>query len=118
MKKRSKDLVAVEKNEIPATKQVVPQSEVQKLWTCSLCLVRTWSNRTWVSHLKGRKHRAACIVAFKADKKPAVQDNLYEEPFRMIDSEIICMACYVVLYEENMFSHLMGRKHLSKLQIC
>ena len=35
------------------------QKEVQKEWTCALCLVTTLSESILNSHLSGKKHRAA-----------------------------------------------------------
>ncbi|XP_058747320.1 uncharacterized protein LOC131620291 [Vicia villosa] len=91
-----RDLEAIEKKEIPFTKQDIPvmpkvglshnassatvetkgtaesdrtdrdvpqitsiPKEMQKEWTCALCLVTTTSEITLNSHLSGRRHRAA-----------------------------------------------------------
>jgi len=35
------------------------QREVQKEWTCALCLVTTLGKKDLNSHLSGKKHRAA-----------------------------------------------------------
>ncbi|MCI31612.1 TB2/DP1 HVA22 family protein, partial [Trifolium medium] len=57
----------------------VPQSststlkEVQKEWTCALCLVTTTSEKDLNSHFNGRKHMAACEAALKAKNQPAPQ---------------------------------------------
>ncbi|CAJ2678209.1 unnamed protein product [Trifolium pratense] len=57
----------------------VPQSststlkEVQKEWTCALCLFTTTSENLLNSHFNGRKHKAACEAALKAKKQPAPQ---------------------------------------------
>jgi len=92
------------------------QKEVQKEWTCALCLVTTSSQITLNSHINGRKHRVACEAALKAKKQPASQKNL-SEPFRMINSKLICKVCNVMLpSEEYMASHINGWKHLSKIQ--
>jgi hypothetical protein len=48
--------------------------EVQKEWTCALCLVTTTSEKDLNSHFNGRKHRDACeAAALKAKKQPAPQ---------------------------------------------
>jgi len=86
------------------------QKEVQKSWTCALCLVTTSNEKTLNSHLNGRKHKANCELALKAI-------TLREEPFRRINSKIICIVCNVLISsEEYMASHLIGKKHLSKIQ--
>ncbi|KAK2383439.1 HVA22 protein [Trifolium repens] len=101
-----KDLEAIEKKEIPSSKQdmlIIPKigpsqtassatvetkgraesdtvggevtstlKEVQKEWTCALCLVTTTSEKDLNSHFNGRKHRDACeAAALKAKKQPA-----------------------------------------------
>lgn len=105
----------------PAGGEVPPsstatQKEVPKEWTCALCLVTTSSQITLNSHINGRKHRAACEAALKAKKQPAPQKNP-SEPFRMINSKLICKVCNVMLpSEEYMASHVNGWKHLSKIQ--
>ncbi|XP_045819309.1 uncharacterized protein LOC123912784 isoform X4 [Trifolium pratense] len=149
-----KDLVAIEKKEIPATKQRTyadivasqttsstivetkeiagrdtaggehPQSsstlkEVQREWTCALCLVTSSSEKDLNSHLNGRRHRKACEAAgLKVAKKlPATQKNVLPEPFRMINSKLICKVCNVMLpSEEYMASHIKGWKHLSNMK--
>jgi hypothetical protein len=35
------------------------EKEVQKEWTCALCLVTALSEQVWNAHLNGRKHRAS-----------------------------------------------------------
>ncbi|GAU30528.1 hypothetical protein TSUD_65380 [Trifolium subterraneum] len=94
------------------------QKEVQKEWTCALCLVKTSSEITLISHLNGRKHREACeAAALKAKKQPATQKNVLPEPFRMINSRLICKVCNVMLSgEEYMASHIIGAKHLSNMK--
>ncbi|XP_045819319.1 uncharacterized protein LOC123912790 [Trifolium pratense] len=149
-----KDLEAIVKREIPATKQMtyanieasrkvssaivetkgimgrdpaggeIPRSstqkDVQKEWTCALCLVKTSSEITLNSHLNGRRHREACEAAsatLKAKKQPASQKNVLPEPFRMINSKLICRVCNVMLpSEECMASHIKGVKHLSNMK--
>ncbi|XP_045819312.1 uncharacterized protein LOC123912786 isoform X1 [Trifolium pratense] len=149
-----KDLVAIEKKEIPATKQRTyadivasqttsstivetkeiagrdtaggehPQSsstlkEVQREWTCALCLVTSSSEKDLNSHLNGRRHRKACEAAgLKVAKKlPATQKNVLPEPFRMINSKLVCKVCSVMLSsEEYMASHIKGWKHLSNMK--
>ncbi|XP_045821777.1 receptor expression-enhancing protein 4-like [Trifolium pratense] len=149
-----KDLEAIVKREIPATKQMtyanieasrkvssaivetkgilgrdpaggeIPRSstqkDVQKEWICALCLVKTSSEITLNSHLNGRRHREACEAAsatLKAKKQPASQKNVLPEPFRMINSKLICKVCNVMLpSEECMASHIKGVKHLSNMK--
>ncbi|CAI8617984.1 unnamed protein product [Vicia faba] len=134
-----KDLDAIAKKEIPATKQrtcaniaaasqkassaiietkgssTSTQKEVQKEWACALCLVTTSSETTLNSHLSGRKHMNT-IEALKAKKQPTLEKNLCE-PFRMVNSKIICKVCNIMLpSEEYMASHIKGWKHLAKIQ--
>ncbi|KAI5386196.1 hypothetical protein KIW84_072665 [Lathyrus oleraceus] len=91
------------------------QKEVQKEWACALCLVTTSSETTLNSHLSGRKHMNT-IEALKAKKQPTLEKNLCE-PFRMVNSKIICKVCNIMLpSEEYMASHIKGWKHLSKIQ--
>ncbi|XP_004504865.1 uncharacterized protein [Cicer arietinum] len=52
--------------------ELLTQKEVQKEWTCALCLVTTTSAKTLNSHLNGKKHKAT-IEALKANKQPAPQ---------------------------------------------
>ncbi|CAJ2678204.1 unnamed protein product [Trifolium pratense] len=149
-----KDLEAIVKREIPATKQMtyanieasrkvssaivetkgilgrdpaggeIPRSstqkDVQKEWICALCLVKTSSEITLNSHLNGRRHREACEAAsatLKAKKQPASQKNVLPEPFRMVNSKLICKVCNVMLpSEEYMASHIKGVKHLSNMK--
>ncbi|MCI16684.1 TB2/DP1 HVA22 family protein, partial [Trifolium medium] len=48
--------------------------EVQKEWTCALCLVTTKSEKDLNSHLNGMRHRASCEAALlRAKKQPAPQ---------------------------------------------
>ncbi|CAL5213552.1 unnamed protein product [Lathyrus oleraceus] len=63
----------------------IPQSssrlkEVQKEWTCALCLVTTSSEATLFSHLKGKKHMASCEAALKAKKQAALQKLKIYQP--------------------------------------
>ncbi|MCI56792.1 TB2/DP1 HVA22 family protein, partial [Trifolium medium] len=44
--------------EVPQT-STSTEKEVQKEWTCALCLVTAQSEKVWNSHLSGRKHRAS-----------------------------------------------------------
>ncbi|KAK2383447.1 hypothetical protein P8452_38571 [Trifolium repens] len=103
--------------EIP---QSSTQKEVQKEWTCALCSVKTSSEITLISHLNGRKHRDACEAAsatLKVKKQPATQKNVLPEPFRMVNSKLICKVCNVMLpSEECMASHIKGVKHLSNMK--
>ncbi|XP_061359989.1 uncharacterized protein LOC133304036 isoform X2 [Gastrolobium bilobum] len=46
--------------------------EVQKEWTCAVCLVTTTSEKTLNFHLHGKKHRATC-EALKAKNQPVPQ---------------------------------------------
>ncbi|CAI8617986.1 unnamed protein product [Vicia faba] len=146
----------------------IPQSsstlkEVQKEWTCALCLVTTSSEATLFSHLNGKKHMASCEAALKAKKQTALQklkiyqpkeevrqknvnnmsnsnvkngdgivhkvlkvvlDNKVEklqknmsEPVSMHNSKLMCRVCDVVLHcENNVVSHLNGKKHLVNMQ--
>jgi hypothetical protein len=56
----------------------VPQSststekEVQKEWTCALCLVTAQGEKVWNSHLSGRKHRAS----LQKQKEPEVTNKI------------------------------------------
>jgi hypothetical protein len=98
----------------------IPQSSTQKEWTCALCLVKTSSEITLISHLNGRKHRDACeaaLATLKVKKQPATQKNVLPEPFRMVNSKLICKVCNVMLpSEECMASHIKGVKHLSNMK--
>ncbi|CAK8577928.1 unnamed protein product [Lathyrus sativus] len=172
----------------------IPQSssrlkEVQKEWTCALCLVTTSSEATLFSHLNGKKHMASCEAALKAKKQTALQklkinqpkedvkqknvsnkldskvkngdgivnkeeevkqkngnnmlnskvkngdgivnkvlkavlDSKVEklqknmsEPVSIQNSKLMCRACNVVLHcENNVVSHLNGKKHLANMQ--
>jgi hypothetical protein len=101
----------------------LPQSsstlkEVQREWTCALCLVTSSSEKDLNSHLNGRKHRAACEAAgLKVAKKQPTQKNVLPEPFRMINSKLICKVCSVMIpSEEYMASHIKGWRHLSNMK--
>ncbi|KAI5386199.1 hypothetical protein KIW84_072665, partial [Lathyrus oleraceus] len=94
------------------------EKEVQREWTCALCLVKVTCEKTLNSHLKGKKHRAAWEEALKLKLKmqPGLQKKLIE-PIRMVNSKIICKACSVMLPSEDcVASHIKGWKHLSKIQ--
>ncbi|XP_058761910.1 uncharacterized protein LOC131635305 isoform X2 [Vicia villosa] len=63
----------------------IPQSsstlkEVQKEWTCALCLVTTSSEATLFSHLKGKKHMASYEAALKAKRQTALQKLKIYQP--------------------------------------
>ncbi|CAJ2678198.1 unnamed protein product [Trifolium pratense] len=47
--------------------------EVQKEWTCALCLITATSEKDLNSHLNGRKHRDSCEAALRAKKQAALQ---------------------------------------------
>ncbi|XP_058758155.1 uncharacterized protein LOC131631378 isoform X2 [Vicia villosa] len=172
----------------------IPQSsstlkEVQKEWTCALCLVTTSSEATLFSHLKGKKHMASYEAALKAKRQTALQklkiyqpkeevkqknvnnilsskvkngdgivnkeedvkqksvnnvlnskvkngdgivnkvlkvvlDNKVEklqksmsEPVGIHNSKLMCRVCNAVLHcENNIVSHLNGKKHLANMQ--
>jgi hypothetical protein len=90
---------------------------VQREWTCALCLVTSSSEKDLNSHLNGRKHRAACEAAGLKVKKQPTQKNVLPEPFRMINSKLICKVCSVMIpSEEYMASHIKGWKHLSNIK--
>jgi hypothetical protein len=58
--------------ELPLTSTT--RKEVQKEWTCALCLVTTTSEKDLNSHLNGMRHRASCEAALlRAKKQPAQQ---------------------------------------------
>jgi hypothetical protein len=91
------------------------QKEVQKEWTCALCLVTVRCEKTLISHLRGRRHRET-MEALKAKKQPTLQKNL-SEPIRMINSKIICKVCNIMLPSEDyVASHIKGWKHLSNIK--
>lgn len=48
------------------------QKEVQKEWTCALCLVTTSSEKTLNCHLGGKKHRAS-VETLISKKQPTLQ---------------------------------------------
>ncbi|CAL5213556.1 unnamed protein product [Lathyrus oleraceus] len=92
------------------------EKEVQREWTCALCLVKVTCEKTLNSHLKGKKHRAAWEEALKLKMQPGLQKKLID-PIRMVNSKIICKACNVMLPSEDcVASHIKGWKHLSKIQ--
>jgi hypothetical protein len=92
--------------------------EVQREWTCALCLVTSSSEKDLNSHLNGRRHRDACEAAgLKVAKKQPTQKNILPEPFRMINSKLICKVCSVMIpSEEYMASHIKGWRHLSNMK--
>ncbi|CAK8577930.1 unnamed protein product [Lathyrus sativus] len=52
----------------------------------------------------------------QAKNQPTLEKNLCE-PFRMVNSNIICKVCNITLpSEEYMDSHIKGWKHLPKIQ--
>ncbi|KAK2437247.1 HVA22 protein [Trifolium repens] len=58
--------------ELPLTSTT--RKEVQKEWTCALCLVTTTSEKDLNSHLNGMRHRSSCEAALlRAKKQPAQQ---------------------------------------------
>ncbi|XP_058747531.1 uncharacterized protein LOC131620438 [Vicia villosa] len=93
------------------------EKEVQREWTCALCLVKVTCEKTLNSHLKGKKHRAACEEALKL-KMPSSLPKKLTEPIRIVNSKIICKACNVMLPSDDcVVSHIKGWKHMSNLQI-
>ncbi|CAI8617983.1 unnamed protein product [Vicia faba] len=92
------------------------EKQVQREWICGLCLVKVTCEKTLNSHLKGKKHRAACEEALKLKMPPGLQKKL-TEPIRIVNSKIICKACNVMLPSEDcVVSHIKGWKHLSNVQ--
>jgi len=49
------------------------QKEMQKKWTCALCLVTTTSKKDLNSHLTGRKHRDTIEALSIAKKQPTLK---------------------------------------------
>ncbi|XP_028803907.1 zinc finger RNA-binding protein-like [Neltuma alba] len=43
-----------------ASSQVSASKDVQKMWTCKICQLKIYSEGSLNSHLKGKKHKAAC----------------------------------------------------------
>ncbi|XP_054802660.1 uncharacterized protein LOC129306217 isoform X3 [Prosopis cineraria] len=92
---------------------------VQKEWTCAICLLTMHSEANLNSHLQGRKHKAACeaLKAKKTEAKAAATDagngashqscvsnNVQKEWTRDI--------CQLrTASEANLNSHLQGKKH-------
>ncbi|TXG54053.1 hypothetical protein EZV62_019309 [Acer yangbiense] len=108
-------------------------SEIQvsnqvKEWTCSLCQVTTQSEITHISHLRGRRHKAACdelrpknqqceIIEYSAYKQRQKNYKLrglrikyveYREPLWWC--KICNISCSSI---DDMDSHLYGKKHLA-----
>ncbi|KAK0589302.1 hypothetical protein LWI29_012397 [Acer saccharum] len=81
-------------------------NQVKKEWTCSLCQVTTRSEITHISHIRGRRHKAACYEL----------EGIRE---KYVDRKYIlrwCNICYCYISCKSIYDmdcHLYGKKHLA-----
>ncbi|KAL8155852.1 hypothetical protein AgCh_001050 [Apium graveolens] len=86
------------------------EDNVQREWTCAVCLVTTTSKATLNSHLLGRKHRTRC-EELKAGKQTTEKVVTVGGPNRAR----YCTICQVKAQSEATWnSHVQSKKHKSK----
>ncbi|KAL3814366.1 hypothetical protein ACJIZ3_015634 [Penstemon smallii] len=127
---------AAEKNTGPT-----PINNVQREWTCALCLVTTTSEKTLNAHLQGSKHKSRC-EALRTSKNKAkdteksnqensvgqqksckkteerVQQHKQVKPKQTSQAfKLRCGVCDVKLLSDiDLVAHLNGKRHLSNIQ--
>ncbi|OMO85285.1 Zinc finger, U1-type [Corchorus capsularis] len=115
------------------------QKQVQKEWTCALCLVTTTSEHDLKMHLRGLRHRAAFVEKMKAKNlhtKPKVSMASKKEPEKRagagsptsqqigknhareyMNSQLRCSICNIICCRsEDLNCHLRGKKHLARIE--
>ncbi|KAK2662846.1 hypothetical protein Ddye_001420 [Dipteronia dyeriana] len=108
-------------------------SEIQvsnqaKEWTCALCRVTTQSEITHISHLQGRRHKAACDeLRPKNQQCESIEDSAYKQrqknyKLRGLRIKYVeyreplwwCKICNISCNSiDDMDCHLYGKKHLA-----
>ncbi|OMO63463.1 UDP-glucuronosyl/UDP-glucosyltransferase [Corchorus olitorius] len=116
----SKVTTCWELSEIPSD-----QKQVQKEWTCALCLVTTTCEHDLKMHLRGLRHRAAFVEKMKANnsKKEAEKRAGTSQQIRMnharnyMNSQFRCSICNIFCCRsEDLDGHLRGKKHLARIE--
>ncbi|KAI9120409.1 hypothetical protein K1719_007442 [Acacia pycnantha] len=97
--------------------QISAYENEQKEWTCAICQLKMPSESNLNSHLRGRKHKAACKALNMKTKAMSMKDARNRACLQVHASKNgqktwTCTVCQLTkLSEDTVKSHLQGKKH-------
>ncbi|KAK4271343.1 hypothetical protein QN277_020049 [Acacia crassicarpa] len=97
--------------------QISAYENEQKEWACAICQLTVPSESDLNSHLRGRRHKAACKALNMKTKAMSVKDTRNRASLQVpapknVQKTWTCTVCQLTkLSEANLKSHLQGKKH-------